>query len=101
MKKDQMLTRRRALIAGAAVLGAAGAAGTAHVLTADQAAKPVRSLPGSGPAAARARKPGAAPPGPRPGAPPPPQAAPLPPPADRRVRPAAPPAHPDPRPARA
>jgi peptidoglycan/xylan/chitin deacetylase (PgdA/CDA1 family) len=59
MKKDQLITRRRALIAGAAVLGAAGAAGTAHVLTADQAAKPVRSLPGSGPAAARPLKPSA------------------------------------------
>ncbi len=35
MNKDQFLSRRRALLAGAAVLGAAGAAGTAHLLTAD------------------------------------------------------------------
>ncbi|MET8134382.1 MULTISPECIES: polysaccharide deacetylase family protein [unclassified Streptomyces] len=57
MKKDQPITRRRALIAGAALLGAAGAAGTARVLTADQAAKPARSLPLSGPQASRALKP--------------------------------------------
>ena len=59
MKKDQLITRRRALIAGAAVLGAAGAAGTAHVLTAGPAAKPARSLPRSGPQASRALKPSA------------------------------------------
>ncbi|MET9897151.1 polysaccharide deacetylase family protein [Streptomyces sp. NPDC006446] len=59
MKKDQLITRRRALIAGAAVLGAAGAAGTARVLTADLAAKPARSLPRSGPQASRALKPSA------------------------------------------
>ncbi|MGW3664328.1 polysaccharide deacetylase family protein [Streptomyces sp. NPDC005141] len=59
MKKDQLITRRRALIAGAAVLGAAGAAGTARVLTADQVAKPARSLPRSGPQASRALKPSA------------------------------------------
>ncbi|MGP4043557.1 polysaccharide deacetylase family protein [Streptomyces sp. 2A115] len=35
MNKDQFLSRRRALLAGAAVLGAAGAAGAAHLLTAD------------------------------------------------------------------
>ncbi|MET9894214.1 polysaccharide deacetylase family protein [Streptomyces sp. NPDC006465] len=59
MKKDQLITRRRALIAGAAVLGAAGAAGTAHVLTAGPAAKSARSLPRSGPQASRALKPSA------------------------------------------
>lgn len=60
MKKDQLLTRRRALIAGAAVLGAAGAAGTAHVLTAEPATHPVRSAPpASGPQARRALKPSA------------------------------------------
>ncbi|MGW3407646.1 polysaccharide deacetylase family protein [Streptomyces sp. NPDC000888] len=60
MKKDQLLTRRRALIAGAAVLGAAGAAGTAHVLTTEPAAHPVRSAPpASGPQARRALKPSA------------------------------------------
>ncbi|WP_327433851.1 polysaccharide deacetylase family protein [Streptomyces sp. NBC_01236] len=60
MKKDQPLTRRRALIAGAAVLGAAGAAGTARVLTAEPAAKPVRSARAvSGPPAGRALKPSA------------------------------------------
>ncbi|PZG85942.1 oligosaccharide deacetylase, partial [Streptomyces sp. NTH33] len=32
MQKDQLLTRRRALFAGAAALGAAGAAGTAGLL---------------------------------------------------------------------
>ncbi|WAU83682.1 polysaccharide deacetylase family protein [Streptomyces sp. Qhu-G9] len=35
MNKDQFLPRRRALLAGAAVLGAAGVAGTARLLTAD------------------------------------------------------------------
>ncbi|WP_369250952.1 polysaccharide deacetylase family protein [Streptomyces sp. R41] len=59
MQKDQLLTRRRALIAGAAVLGAAGA-GMARVLTDEPAAKPVRSLPPvSGPEARRALKPSA------------------------------------------
>ncbi|MEU6275269.1 polysaccharide deacetylase family protein [Streptomyces populi] len=57
MKKDQLFTRRRALIAGAAVLGAAGAAGTARVLTDGQAVE--RSLPRSGPQASRALKPSA------------------------------------------
>ncbi|WP_371543083.1 polysaccharide deacetylase family protein [Streptomyces sp. NBC_00554] len=58
MKKDQLLTRRRALIAGAAVLGAAGAAGTAHVLTTEPATHPVRSAPpAAGPQARRALKP--------------------------------------------
>jgi peptidoglycan/xylan/chitin deacetylase (PgdA/CDA1 family) len=59
MKKDKLLTRRRALIAGVAVLGAAGAAGTARVLTAGQAAQPVRSLPRSGVPASRPLKPSA------------------------------------------
>ncbi|MEV0224145.1 polysaccharide deacetylase family protein [Streptomyces sp. NPDC050704] len=36
MHKDQFLSRRRALLAGAAVLGAAGAAGTAQLLATDQ-----------------------------------------------------------------
>ncbi|MEV6015597.1 MULTISPECIES: polysaccharide deacetylase family protein [unclassified Streptomyces] len=59
MKKDQLITRRRALIAGAAVLGAAGAAGTARLLTAGQAVEPARSLPLAGPPASRALKPSA------------------------------------------
>ncbi|MEU4085630.1 polysaccharide deacetylase family protein [Streptomyces aureus] len=59
MKKDQLINRRRALIAGAAVLGAAGAAGTARLLTAGQAAEPARSLPLSGPQASGALKPSA------------------------------------------
>lgn len=55
MKKDQLLTRRRALIAGAAVLGAAGAAGEARVLTAAPAAGPVRDESvAAGPQARRA-----------------------------------------------
>ncbi|MET8223247.1 polysaccharide deacetylase family protein [Streptomyces sp. NPDC004082] len=60
MKKDQLLTRRTALLAGAAVLGAAGAAGTARLLTADPGAHPVpRPAPVSGPQARRALKPSA------------------------------------------
>ncbi|MFF4345993.1 polysaccharide deacetylase family protein [Streptomyces sp. NPDC001530] len=60
MKKDQLLTRRRALIAGAAVLGAAGAAGTARVLTGEPATQPVRGTPPvSGPQVRRALKPSA------------------------------------------
>ncbi|MEU8980582.1 polysaccharide deacetylase family protein [Streptomyces sp. NPDC048309] len=60
MKKDQLLTRRRALIAGAAVLGAAGAAGTARVLTDEPATEPVRKAPAvSGPEARSALKPSA------------------------------------------
>ncbi|OQQ19469.1 oligosaccharide deacetylase [Streptomyces sp. M41(2017)] len=59
MKKDQLITRRKALAAGAAVLGAAGVAGTAQVLTADPAAQPVRVPPRSGPQATRAVKPSA------------------------------------------
>ncbi|MEU1037999.1 polysaccharide deacetylase family protein [Streptomyces sp. NPDC005551] len=60
MKKDQLLTRRTAMLAGAAVLGAAGAAGTARLLTADPGAHPVqRPAPVSGPQARRAVKPSA------------------------------------------
>ncbi|MGW7266018.1 polysaccharide deacetylase family protein [Streptomyces sp. NPDC054842] len=60
MKKDQLLTRRSALLAGAAVLGAAGAAGTARLLTADPGVHPVlRPAPVSGPQARRALKPSA------------------------------------------
>ncbi|MET7604425.1 polysaccharide deacetylase family protein [Streptomyces avermitilis] len=61
MKTDQLLTRRRALLAGAAVLGAAGAAGTARLLTADEpAASPVRNTaPVGGPPVRRALKPSA------------------------------------------
>ncbi|AVH55080.1 MULTISPECIES: polysaccharide deacetylase family protein [Streptomyces] len=62
MKEDQLLTRRRVLIAGAAVLGAAGAAGTARLLTAESAAKPVRSaspVSGAGAQPHRALKPSA------------------------------------------
>ncbi|MFD8212605.1 polysaccharide deacetylase family protein [Streptomyces sp. NPDC059697] len=60
MKKDKMLTRRRALIAGVAVLGAAGAAGTARLLTADPAASPVGGAPvAGGPQARQALKPSA------------------------------------------
>lgn len=50
MDMDQLLTRRRALIAGAAVLGAAGATGTARVLTAEPAGNAVRP-PAAGPRA--------------------------------------------------
>lgn len=55
MNKDQFLSRRRALLAGAAVLGAAGAAGTVQVLTADPGS-PVRSsaAPAAGAQAKRA-----------------------------------------------
>ncbi|MHA5048984.1 polysaccharide deacetylase family protein [Streptomyces sp. SD15] len=60
MQNDQLLTRRRALIAGAAVLGAAGVAGTARVLTAEPAASPARNAPAvAGPQARRALKPSA------------------------------------------
>ncbi|MBV1941509.1 polysaccharide deacetylase family protein [Streptomyces sp. BV286] len=54
MNKDQFLPRRRALLAGAAVLGAAGVAGTARLLTADPG-PPAR--PAAAPAAgAQARR---------------------------------------------
>ncbi|MFD8424819.1 polysaccharide deacetylase family protein [Streptomyces sp. NPDC059668] len=50
MEKDQLLTRRRALTAGVAVLGVAGATGTARVLTDGPAGSPVRP-PAAGPQA--------------------------------------------------
>ncbi|MFJ5533868.1 polysaccharide deacetylase family protein [Streptomyces sp. NPDC093261] len=53
MKKDQLLTRRRALLTGAALLGAAGAAGTARWLTEDDPAHPVRTAPAAGSPQAR------------------------------------------------
>ncbi|MER5227030.1 polysaccharide deacetylase family protein [Streptomyces flaveus] len=58
MKKDQMLSRRRALLIGAAVLGAAGAAGTARLLAADPAQPPGRSSanPAGGAPQGRARR---------------------------------------------
>jgi peptidoglycan/xylan/chitin deacetylase (PgdA/CDA1 family) len=56
MKKDKLFTRRRALIAGAAFLGAAGA----RILAADPTGSPVRGTPGAGgPQARRALKPSA------------------------------------------
>ncbi|GGX83461.1 polysaccharide deacetylase family protein [Streptomyces fructofermentans] len=60
MNKDQFLSRRKALLAGAAVLGAAGAAGAAQLLAADPGS-PVRSAaPAAGAQANRlARKPSA------------------------------------------
>jgi len=63
MKKDQFLSRRRTLLAGAAVLGSAGAAGTVHLLTGDPG-PPVRSSAAPAPAAGAqanraARKPSA------------------------------------------
>ncbi|MFD5625335.1 MULTISPECIES: polysaccharide deacetylase family protein [unclassified Streptomyces] len=60
MKKDQLIVRRRTLIAGAAVLGAAGAAGTAHLLTSAPATPPAGGAPPApGPQARRALKPSA------------------------------------------
>ncbi|MEV6170757.1 polysaccharide deacetylase family protein [Streptomyces sp. NPDC051954] len=60
MKKDQLITRRRALAVGAAAVGAAGTAGLFAVRAGDQ---PVRSAAGSagaaGPQARRALKPSA------------------------------------------
>ena len=50
MNKDQFLSRRRALLAGSAVLGAAGVAGTAHLLAGDRGS-PVRSSAAPAPAA--------------------------------------------------
>ncbi|MFJ4974630.1 polysaccharide deacetylase family protein [Streptomyces coeruleorubidus] len=50
MKKDQLLTRRRLLIAGT---GAVGAAATARVLTAVTGDDPAGSVPASGPQARR------------------------------------------------
>ncbi|MFF9219006.1 polysaccharide deacetylase family protein [Streptomyces viridosporus] len=51
MQKDQLLTRRRVLIAGAAAAGAAGAAGVFAVGTGDRAARP--AAPAAGAQAAR------------------------------------------------
>ncbi|MGW8066127.1 polysaccharide deacetylase family protein [Streptomyces ziwulingensis] len=51
MKKDQLLTRRRALLAGAVAAGAAGTAGALAVGTGDGPARPVAPAPG--PAAGR------------------------------------------------
>ncbi|MET8285242.1 polysaccharide deacetylase family protein [Streptomyces sp. NPDC048448] len=61
MEKDQLLTRRRALIAGATVLGAAGAAGatgTPRTPSAEPAGSPVRP-PAAGPQNRPALKPSA------------------------------------------
>ncbi|MFJ5271853.1 polysaccharide deacetylase family protein [Streptomyces sp. NPDC088358] len=58
MEKDQLLTRRQALTAGAAVLGVAGVAGTARVLTCEPAGSRVRA-PAAGPQARAGRKPSA------------------------------------------
>ncbi|MEW2263190.1 polysaccharide deacetylase family protein [Streptomyces sp. NPDC047853] len=46
MKKDHLLTRRRALLAGAAAVGAAGTAGALAVGTGDGPARPVAPAPG-------------------------------------------------------
>ncbi|GGR41446.1 polysaccharide deacetylase family protein [Streptomyces griseomycini] len=51
MQMDQLLTRRRALIAGAAAMGAAGAAGVFASVTGDRAARP--AAPAAGARAAR------------------------------------------------
>ncbi|MEU6477460.1 polysaccharide deacetylase family protein [Streptomyces sp. NPDC047017] len=60
MQKDQLLTRRRALLAGAAALGAAGAAGTAGLLLSGSATTPARpAAPAAGPQARSALKPSA------------------------------------------
>ncbi|HET9383302.1 MAG TPA: polysaccharide deacetylase family protein, partial [Streptomyces sp.] len=60
MKKDQLLTRRRALLAGAGTLTAAGAAGVLAAVTGDGPglAGP-RPAPAAGPAARRPLKPSA------------------------------------------
>ncbi|WP_217145611.1 polysaccharide deacetylase family protein [Streptomyces sp. AC627_RSS907] len=57
MEKDQLLTRRRALLAGAAAVGAAGAAGALAVGLGDGPARPVAPAPG--PPARRPLKPSA------------------------------------------
>jgi peptidoglycan/xylan/chitin deacetylase (PgdA/CDA1 family) len=58
--KDQLLTRRRAVLAGAAALGAAGAAGTAGALLSGSSGTPARSAaPVAGPQARSALKPSA------------------------------------------
>jgi len=58
MKKDQLLTRRRALIAGAAALGAAGTAG-ALALGGDEPVRPAAPASAAGPQARSALKPSA------------------------------------------
>ncbi|MGW2517944.1 polysaccharide deacetylase family protein [Streptomyces sp. NPDC001617] len=57
MKKDQLLTRRRALIAGAAALGAAGTAGVFALGGGDEPVRP--AVPATGPQARAALKPSA------------------------------------------
>ncbi|WP_306191704.1 MULTISPECIES: polysaccharide deacetylase family protein [unclassified Streptomyces] len=47
MRKDQLLTRRRALLAGAVALGAAGAAGTAGLLRSGTEARPAAPAAGA------------------------------------------------------
>ncbi|MFF0459471.1 polysaccharide deacetylase family protein [Streptomyces mexicanus] len=49
MRKDHLLTRRRALLAGVAALGAAGAAGTAGLLRSGSSGSPAPPAPGPGP----------------------------------------------------
>ncbi|MHC3467498.1 polysaccharide deacetylase family protein [Streptomyces sp. 7R007] len=57
MKKDQLFTRRRALLTGAAALGAAGTAGVLALGNGDAPARP--AAPAAGPRAGRALKPSA------------------------------------------
>ncbi|CAL9593939.1 hypothetical protein SUDANB58_05294 [Streptomyces sp. enrichment culture] len=57
MKKDHLLTRRRALLAGAAAVAAAGTAGVLEAGTGDAPARP--AVPGAGPPAHRAHRPSA------------------------------------------
>ncbi|MGW4821323.1 polysaccharide deacetylase family protein [Streptomyces sp. NPDC004227] len=59
MQKDQLLTRRRALFAGAVALGAAGAAGTAGLLLSGSSDTPVPPAPAAGPEARSALNPSA------------------------------------------
>ncbi|CAL9350765.1 hypothetical protein SUDANB6_00463 [Streptomyces sp. enrichment culture] len=57
MKKDQLLTRRRALLAGAAAVGAAGTAGVLAAGGGDAPPRP--AVPAAGPPARRAHQPSA------------------------------------------
>ncbi|WP_413760037.1 polysaccharide deacetylase family protein [Streptomyces sp. MMBL 11-3] len=57
MNKDQLCSRRRALLAGAAVLGAAGTAGAAHLLTGDPGPPARSSAPAPAPGAQANRMP--------------------------------------------
>ncbi|MFC8714518.1 polysaccharide deacetylase family protein [Streptomyces sp. NPDC057197] len=59
MQKDQLFTRRRALLAGAAALGAAGAAGTAGLLLSGSPGGPPSAPPAAGPQAHSALRPSA------------------------------------------